>query len=181
MDAARGRLTPTGNQESRAMKKAIVGLFAAAALFAGGHAAAQGTLPISLEARIDAGIPTGDLHDAVDVGVGWGVQAAFDLTPNFAIYGGYSQFSFNVKDTDGVNVKDDGFDLGGRVLLGTGAGVWTPFGQFGVLFHDETGFEFGLGADYPVGTGVSLTPLARFRKVGDAQYFGIGVGLSLRP
>jgi hypothetical protein len=164
------------------MKKAIVGLFAIAALASGGgRAAAQGTLPISLEARIDAGIPTGDLGDAVDVGLGWGVQAAFDLTPNFAIYGGYSQFSFGLKDIDGENLKDDGFDLGGRVLLGTGAGVWNPFAQFGVLFHDETGFEAGLGADYPVGTGVSLTPLARFRKVGDAQYFGIGIGLSLRP
>ena len=164
------------------MKKAIVGLFAVAALAAGaGHAAAQGTLPISLEARIDAGIPTGDFADAFDVGLGWGVFGAFDLTPNFAIYGGYSQFSFDLKDTDGVNAKDDGFDLGGRVLLGTGAGVWTPFAQFGVLFHDDTGFEVGLGADYPVGTGVSLTPLARFRKVGDAKYVGIGVGLSLRP
>ncbi len=164
------------------MKKAIVGLFAVAALAAGaGHAAAQGTLPISLEARIDAGIPTGDFADAFDVGLGWGVFGAFDLTPNFAIYGGYSQFSFDLKDTDGVNAKDDGFDLGGRVLLGTGAGVWTPFAQFGVLFHDDTGFEVGLGADYPVGTGVSLTPLACFRKVGDAKYVGIGVGLSLRP
>ncbi|HEX6749564.1 MAG TPA: hypothetical protein VF092_19875 [Longimicrobium sp.] len=163
------------------MKKAIVGLFAAAALAAGtGHASAQGNLPISIEARIDAGIPTGDFADGFDVGVGWGVFGAIDLTPNFAIYGGYSQFSFDVKDTD-LNAKDDGFDLGGRVLLGTGAGVWTPFGQFGVLFHDETGFEFGLGAEYPVGTGVTLTPLARFRKVGDAQYVGIGVGLSLRP
>lgn len=162
------------------MKKVIVGLFAAAALFAGGgHAAAQGTLPVSLEARIDAGIPTGDLGDAVDVGLGWGVQAALDLTPQFALYGGYSQFSFDVKDTDGVNVKDDGFDLGGRVRLGTG--VWSPFAQFGVLFHDDTGFEAGIGADFPVGTGVSLTPLARFRKVGDAQYFGIGIGLALRP
>ena len=164
------------------MTKAIVGLFAVAALAAGaGHAAAQGTLPISLEARIDAGIPTGNTADGLDVGLGWGVYGAFDLTPNFSIYGGYSQFSFDVKDAGDLNVKDDGFDLGGRVLLGTGAGVWTPFAQFGVLFHDETGFEVGLGADYPVGTGVSLTPLARFRKVGDAKYVGIGVGLSLRP
>ena len=164
------------------MKKAIVCLFAAAALAAGtGRAAAQGTLPVSIEARIDAGIPTGDFGDAFDVGLGWGVSGAFDLTPNFAIYGGYSQFSFDLKDTDGVNSKEDGFDLGGRVLLGTGAGVWTPFAQFGVLFHDDTGFEVGLGADYPVGTGVSLTPLARFRKISGVQYFGIGVGLSLRP
>jgi len=164
------------------MKKAIVGLFAVAALAAGAdRAAAQGTLPISIEARIDAGIPTGNLGDNFDVGLGWGVTGAFDLTPNFSIYGGYSRFDFDEKGGTGLKAKDDGFDLGGRVLLGTGAGVWTPFAQFGVLFHDETGFEAGLGADYPVGNGVSLTPLARFRKVGDSNYFGIGIGLSLRP
>jgi len=164
------------------MKNVIVGLFALAALAAGvDRAAAQGTLPITLEARIDAGIPTGDLADGFDAGLGWGVFGGFDLTPNFTIYGGYSRFEFNDKSDLNVNAKDDGFDLGGRVRLGTGAGVWTPFAQFGVLFHDETGFEAGLGADYPVGNGVALTPMARFRKVGDAQYFGIGVGLSLRP
>src|SRR5215218_5782865 len=152
---------------NQAMKKVIVGLFALAALGAvADRAAAQGTLPITLEARIDAGIPTGDLGDAFEAGLGWGVQGGFE---------------FNDKSDLDIDAEDDGFDLGGRVRLGTGAGVWTPFAQFGVLFHEETGFEAGLGADYPVGTGVSLTPMARFRKVGDAQYFGIGVGLSLRP
>jgi hypothetical protein len=58
----------------------------------------------------------------------------------------------------------------------------TSFAQFGALFHnDETGFEAGLGVDYPVGPAVTLTPLARFRKVGDTQYVALGVGLSLRP
>jgi len=164
------------------MKNVIVGLLALAALGAGvDRAAAQGTLPITAEVRIDAGIPTGDLADAFDAGLGWGVIGGFDLTPNFTLYGGYSRYQFNDKSDLDVDATDDGFEVGGRVRLGTGAGVWTPFAQFGVLFHDETGFEAGLGADYPVGTGVSLTPMARFRKVGDAQYFGIGVGLSLRP
>jgi opacity protein-like surface antigen len=164
------------------MKRVIVGLFALAAVGVGAsRTAAQGTLPITAEVRIDAGIPTGDLADGFDTGLGWGVMGGFDLTPNFMIYGGYSRFQFNDKSNLDIDAKDDGFDLGGRVRLGTGAGVWTPFAQFGVLFHDETGFEAGLGADYPVGNGVALTPMARFRKVGDAQYFGIGVGLSLRP
>ncbi|HET7232521.1 MAG TPA: hypothetical protein VFJ16_21105 [Longimicrobium sp.] len=164
------------------MKNVIVGLFALAAV-AGGvdRASAQGTLPLTAEVRIDAGIPVGDLADSYEAGLGWGVMGGFDLTPNFMIYGGYSRFELNDKDNVGGNAKDDGFDLGGRVRLGTGAGVLTPFAQFGVLFHDETGFEAGLGADYPVGNGVALTPMARFRKVGDGQYFGIGVGLSLRP
>lgn len=163
------------------MKKAIVGLFAVVAMGAvSGRAAAQATLPVTAEVRIDAGIPTGDLADGFETGLGWAVLGAFDLTPNLSVYGGYSRFEFNDKGDLDVDARDDGFDLGARVRFGNG-GVWTPFAQFGVLFHDETGFEAGLGADYPVGTGVSLTPLARFRKMGDAQYFGIGVGLSLRP
>jgi hypothetical protein len=28
---------------------------------------------------------------------------------------------------------------------------------------------------------VTLTPLARYRKIGDTQYVGLGIGLSLRP
>ncbi|HEU4560162.1 MAG TPA: outer membrane beta-barrel protein [Longimicrobium sp.] len=164
------------------MKKVIVGAFALAALVVGAdRAAAQGTLPVTIEARIDAGIPVGDLGDAFEAGLGWGVFGGFDLTPNLMIYGGYSRFEFNDKDGLDIEAEDDGFELGGRVRLGTGAGVWTPFAQFGVLFHDDTGFEAGLGADYPVGNGVALTPMARFRKVGDIEYFGVGVGLSLRP
>jgi hypothetical protein len=163
------------------MKKVIVGLLALSALGAVANgAAAQGTLPVTAEVRIDAGIPVGDLGDGFDAGLGWGVIGGLDLTPNLTLYGGYSSFQFNDKSAADADAKDDGFDLGGRVRLGVG-GVLTPFAQFGVLFHDETGFEAGLGADYPVGTGLSLTPMARFRKVGDAQYFGIGVGLSLRP
>ena len=164
------------------MKNVIVGLFALAAVAAGvDRAAAQGTLPLTAEVRLDAGIPIGDLADGFDAGLGWGVMGGFDLTPSFMIFGGYSRFEFNDKSDLDIDVKDDGFDLGGRVRLGTGAGVWNPFAQFSALFHDETGFEAGLGADYPVGNGVVLTPMARFRKVGDAQYFGIGVGLNLRP
>ncbi|HEX9940358.1 MAG TPA: hypothetical protein VGB15_24705, partial [Longimicrobium sp.] len=63
------------------MKNVMVGLLALGALAVGGNrAAAQGTLPVTVEARIDAGIPVGDLADAFEVGLGWGVLAGFDLT-----------------------------------------------------------------------------------------------------
>lgn len=164
------------------MKTAITGLLAAAALVAGApRAQAQNTLPLSAEVRLDAGLPTGSFHDQVDAGLGWSVGGAFDLSPTFMIYGDYSRFDFDVKNSD-AKARDDGFDVGGRVFLGTGGGVWTPFAQFGALFHNgDTGFEAGLGANYPVGNGIALTPLARFRKIGDAHYVGIGVGLNLRP
>ena len=164
------------------MKRAIAGLLAAVALAAGaGRAGAQGTLPVSFQVRLDAGLPVGDFKDAVKAGLGWGVDAAFDVSPNFSIYGGYSSFDFDVRSST-VTVRDDGFDVGGRVLLGSGGGVTTTFAQFGALFHNgDTGFEAGLGLEYPVATAVTLTPLARFRKIGDTQYFGVGIGLSLRP
>jgi len=163
------------------MKKTITGLLVALAVAAGaGHAAAQGTLPLSIGVRIDAGIPVGDASDALETGFGFGVEAAFDLTPTFAIYGGFSQFQFDIEDSD-VEVEENGFDLGGRVLLGTGAGVATPYAQFGVLFHeDEVGFEAGLGADYPVGNSLSLMPMVRYRSIEDLDYVSVGVGLSFR-
>ncbi|HYJ79196.1 MAG TPA: outer membrane beta-barrel protein [Longimicrobiaceae bacterium] len=163
------------------MKKAFAGLLVALALAAGtGRAAAQGTLPLSFGVRIDAGIPVGDDADGVDTGFGWGVEAAFDLTPTFAIYGGFSQFTFGIDDSE-ADFDEDGFELGGRVLLGTGGAVWTPFGQFGAVFHEgEVGFEAGLGADYPVGNALSLTPLVRYRNIDSFQYVAIGVGLNLR-
>ena len=49
------------------------------------------------------------------------------------------------------------------------------------LHNGDTGFEAGLGAEYGVSPAVTLTPLARYRKIGDIQYVGLGIGLSLRP
>ena len=164
------------------MKRAMVGLLAAAALAAGaGSAEAQGNLPVTVEVRLDAGLPMGDFHDAVRSGVGWGVSGMLDLAPNLGIYVGYSSFDFDLDDST-LELRDDGVDVGARLLLGTGGGVVSTFAQFGALFHSgETGFEAGLGAEYPVSHAVSLTPLARYRKIGDAEYVGLGIGLSFRP
>lgn len=164
-----------------AMKTAYAAVLTAVALAAGaGHARAQGTLPITVEARLDAGIPVGDSGDLLKSGLGWGVDAGLDLTPTFSIYAGYSSFDLTTRANDNVSVRDDGFDVGGRIILGTGVGLLTPYVQVGALFHDETGVEAGLGAEYPIGNAISLTPMARFRKVGDLQYAGIGLGGSLR-
>jgi hypothetical protein len=75
----------------------------------------------------------------------------------------------------------DGGDFGGRVIMGTGGGVWTPFVQFGALFVEgDVGFEAGLGALYPVGQNLSVTPLARYRNVEDFEHVALGIGVSLR-
>lgn len=164
------------------MKRAMVGLLAAAAVAASaGSAAAQGTLPVSVEVRLDAGLPIGDFHDAARSGLGWGVSGMLDLAPTLALYAGYSSFDFELDDST-LEIRDDGLDVGARLILGTGGGVVTTFAQFGALFHNgDTGFEGGLGAEYPVSRMVTLTPLARYRKLGDAEYVGLGIGLSFRP
>jgi hypothetical protein len=138
-------------------------------------------LPLSVEVRLDAGIPTGDADDVLDNGLGWEVTGAFDVAPLLAIYAGYSSFQFDVDDDIDPDdeVETDGFGVGGRVRLG-GHSMWSPFAQFGALFHDdETGFEVGLGGDYGVGNQLSVTPMVRYRSVDELDYVTLGVGLNL--
>jgi hypothetical protein len=162
------------------MKKTILAGLAAAALAGAGGAEAQSTLPISVEGRLDLGVPTGDTGDAVEPGIGFGITGALQLTPLFAVYGGYSQFRFNFDGTD-LEAEIGGGEVGGRVTLGTGGGILNPYLQFGALFHEgETGLEAGLGGFYPVGRNLSLTPMVRYRTIDDFDYVTAGVGLSLR-
>jgi hypothetical protein len=164
------------------MKKAFAALAAVMALAAAPpRAAAQGTLPLSAGVRFDAAIPTGNFSESFISGLGWAADVGLDLSPTFSLYGAYSRFEFPVTGENDVKARDDGFSAGGKLMLGTGGGIWTPFLQFGALFHDDTGFEVGLGADYPINPAVSLAPLARYRKVGEASYVTLGLGLRLRP
>lgn len=164
------------------MKKGIFAglVVAAAALGGAGAAEAQSTLPISVEGRLDLGIPVGDGSDGFEPGVGFGVTGAVQLTPLFALYGGYSRFEFEFEGVEAER-ETDGGELGGRVTLGTGGGILNPYFQIGALFHDDdTGLEAGLGGFYPVGPNLSITPMARYRTVGSLDYVTVGVGLNLR-
>jgi len=164
------------------MKKGIfAGLVIAAAALAGADGAqAQSTIPISVEGRLDLGVPVGDAADVLEPGVGFGITGAFQLTPLFGLYGGWSSFDF---DLDGLDdeLTSDGFELGGRVTLGTGGGIYNPYFQLGALFQDdETGLEAGLGGFYPIGQNLSLTPMVRYRTIDNFDYLTFGVGLNLR-
>jgi hypothetical protein len=164
------------------MKKGIfAGLVIAAAALAGAEGAqAQSTIPISVEGRLDLGVPVGDAADVLEPGVGFGITGAFQLTPLFGLYGGWSSFEFDVDDLDD-EITSDGFELGGRVTLGTGGGIYNPYFQIGALFQDdETGIEAGLGGFYPVGQNLSLTPMVRYRNIDELDYVTVGVGLNLR-
>lgn len=160
------------------MKKTLFAAALAVAAMAGG-AQAQ-TIPISVEARLDAGLPVGDAADTYDQAIGFGVHAAFQATPLFALYGGYSRFEFDYDNFDGDR-KSEGLEVGGRVTLGTGGGIYNPFFQIGaLLYEDDTGLEVGLGGFYPVAQNLSVTPMVRYRTVDDLDYVALGVGLNLR-
>lgn len=161
------------------MRKTFAMLAAAAALAGAQTAAAQSALPLAVEVRLDAGVPTGDAGDVLNTGVGFGLRASLDVAPTFAIYGGYSRFTFDVEDggITGAEAELDGFEVGGRVSLGTGAGVATPYALLGALFQDDrTGLEAGLGADYPVSYNLSVTPEVRYRTINDFNYITLGIG-----
>ena len=162
-------------------KNVLAGLLAALALTAAtaDRAEAQ-SLPLSVEARLDAGFPLGDFGDVANTGVGFGIGAAFDLSPRFAVYGEYSKFSFDTEISDDIDIEDDGWAVGGKAYLGTGGGIYNPFVQVGALFRDgDTGLEAGLGANYPLGNNLSLVPSARYRTIDGDAYVTVGLGASL--
>lgn len=146
----------------------------------GAPAAAQ-EIPLAFEVRLDAGIPVDDTGELYETGVGFGVRASLDVAPTFALYGGYSQFNFELDD-DLVDAENEvsGFELGGRVGMGRG-GAASPYFLLGALFHeDETGIEAGLGADYAVSWNVSVTPEVRYRKIDEFTYLALGMGARFR-
>lgn len=156
-------------------------LLVGAAVLGAAPAAAQ-TVPLSLEVRLDAGIPVQDADDLLDAGVGFGIRAMLDVAPTFALYGGYSRFEFEVDDDFGDgDVEEGGFELGGRLGLGHGHGSAQPYFLLGALFHDDdTGLEAGIGADYPVSWNVSVTPEVRYRTIDDVDYLTLGMGARFR-
>ena len=141
-------------------------------------------IPLSVEVRLDAGVPVQDTDDFLDRGVGFGARALLELAPTFAIYAGYSRFEFQWDDDlpGPDDVEEDGFDLGGRLSLGHGHGHTLPYILLGALFHDDdTGLEAGMGADYGVSWNLSVTPEVRYRTIGDVDYLTLGMGLRIRP
>lgn len=158
-------------------------LLAGFAVLAAAPLAAQ-DLPLSVEVRLDAGIPVQETDDLLDRGVGFGARALLELAPTFAIYAGYSRFEFEWDDdlVDGGELEEDGFELGGRLSMGHGHGHTQPYILLGALFHeDETGLEAGIGADYGVSWNLSVTPEVRYRTIEDVDYLTLGIGLRIRP
>jgi opacity protein-like surface antigen len=166
------------------MKKTTCGFLAAvAALVVAGSASAQ-RIPLSVEGRVDAAIPTGDLGDAADVGIGLHGDVTFNVTPILGVYGGYSWSRFGAKDTNGLDFTDQGFDVGVKATFAPVQGLGAaPFFRGGAIIHklkvsasddsgnfsassdSKVGFEVGAGVAFPIAPRIMLTP-----QVGYSQF-----------
>ncbi|HSU16486.1 outer membrane protein [Longimicrobium sp.] len=160
-------------------------LVLSAALATAAHA--QSPLPITLEVRGGAGIPTGDFNDGISTGWNIGGSVRYDFTPIVAAYVGFDHFSFATdgEDNEGVDVgvDDNAFRGGVRAnvpLVGmTGISPWVEGGivvaKTGINASDGStsltinsdwgiGFEAGAGLSFAVAPRVSINPGVYYRQ-----------------
>lgn len=184
------------------MKRFLSGAAVLGALAVAGGAAAQVEVatPISLEARGGIAIPSGDFADFADNAFGFGGSVHLQVAPRVSVYGGYSQTEFDMEPL-GAEGTDRGWEAGARVAF-PGVG-FSPWVRGGLLFHDfetevagvevdgddEVGFEVGVGAAFPLGPRVSVSPGVAYRRyatefVGgrdlDVSYVNLDIGLRMR-
>jgi hypothetical protein len=172
-----------------------------AGALAGTVAVAQSPIPISVEARAMAAVPTGSLADHSDPALGVGFSATVQLFPNYGLYAGWSRTAFGLEQ-EGRDARaiDSGFAIGLTASYPGIVGV-TPWLGSGLLIHDlevegatapvgdsSIGFEVGGGLSVPIAPRLRLTPGVGFRWYNaplgaDASarisYFSAGVGLNL--
>lgn len=154
-------------------------------------ASAQGTLPITIEVRGGAAIPTGDFDDGAGTGWGLGATVRYAVTPNVDLFAGFDRFEFGTdeelddEDID-FGISDSGVRAGARFSFQT-LGSVQPWLEGGLLFNRSTvsigdgttsidvnsewalGFEAGAGIAVPLSPRVSLTPGVRYR-VHEAEF-----------
>lgn len=138
------------------------------------HVNAQGMLPISIEARAGAAIPTGDLADYLDTGFGLELNGTLYFTPQIGAYAGYSLAQVDYSDFD-LDGTDSGFSLG--ILASAPVPSLAPWVRAGAILHQfevsegsasrtsdrGIGFEIGGGFAFPVAPMLSITPGVRYR------------------
>lgn len=148
---------------------------------AAGSAAPAAAQALTVEARLDAGVPVGEADDTFDAGVGFGLRASLALAPTFAVYGGWSRFEFDADEALDGDDESEAFELGGRLDL-AGGGHTSPYFLLGALFQDDedTGIEAGIGADHAVSWNLSVTPEVRYRRTERIDYLSLGMGARFR-
>lgn len=145
-------------------------LAAAAALALG---ASPAEAQWSVEGRLGATLPTGDLTDASLNQTG-GLAVSGDLMytfrPNVTFYGGVGHHRFNCDDC-ATDLTSTGLDAGLKYLFGPSDGAM-PWIRAGLLVHKpeveggdgEWGFglDSGIGIDWSVSEQLTLVPALRY-------------------
>ncbi|HEX2189226.1 MAG TPA: outer membrane beta-barrel protein [Longimicrobiaceae bacterium] len=171
-------------------------LVAAALAAAAVAAPAKAQSPIAVEGRVGIAYPTGDFGEGLGLGYAIGANVSLNVTPQIAVYGGYTHTQFDFDD-DLVDTDEtynlQGFDAGARLSLPM-AGL-SPYLRGGVVYYkggvsdgpdsdNQLGFQAGVGLNYTLGPTVSFTPEVSYVNVpddaGDASFVRADVGLRFR-
>lgn len=170
---------------------------------AAGQLAGLAGTPLLIEGRVFAGFPTGDFGegDDLDTGLGFGVEAAYNVTPSLAVFAGYSRLRFGVEGEGDFDLVDSGLDAGLRYTLPV-VGSLRPYLRGGLVYHEleidrpngNSSTDYGLGFDIGGGLAVPLSPrfsiqpsisyVAYSSEVDgadfDVSYFTLGTSLAYR-
>jgi hypothetical protein len=106
------------------------------ALSGAGPAAAQSTGRVTLDASPYAAVPTGAVAERWGLAFGFGANAAFDLVPNYALYGGYSRVIFDIDPFDELRAVDSGYSAGLTRRFPTASLGVLPWVATGLVLHD---------------------------------------------
>lgn len=137
----------------------------------------------SIEGRIGATLPTGDLTEgpgSQTAGLAFAADLMYTLNTNFTLYGGFGHHRFNC---DGCNsdISTTGLDAGAKFLFGSNEDAM-PWVRGGLIVHKpevegldgewNLGLDTGVGIDWRVSHAVTLVPALRFNTYdGDGATF----------
>lgn len=175
------------------VQKTFVGLAALVLAASPCQAAAQ----VSIEGRVGASLPVGELADdpGLDqsLGIGIALDVMYQATPNVSLYAGGSRQSFNCDDCS-ADVTTSGLEAGVKYLF-PGGGPTTVWIRGGALLHRASvdgasqdwglGVDTGLGIDIAVRRSLSLVPAVRLDSYGSGPlsltYVTFDLGINFLP
>jgi hypothetical protein len=163
--------------------------------FSTGDVAAQ-THRLSLEGRIGATIPTGDLSDGeAGAGLSLAAEAMYSFSPILTGYIGISRDAFSCDDDDFCDGATSGGLQGGLKFLLAREGSMLPWVRLGLIGQSldlgevdsdmSLGFEAGGGIDIDVSPRFTIVPGIHYRAYSpdfdgerdiDVRYFVLSLG-----
>lgn len=147
-------------------------------------AKAQSVVPLSIEANVGVGVPTGDFSDGgSNPGVGFGATATYNVAPLVGIRASYSYQNFGGEDVEELDVSgnDSGFAFGLEVspplvpgvnlLVYADAILHQLEGKFSsgpnslsITSDRGLGFDIGAAVEFPIAPRVRIVPRVRYRQ-----------------